>query len=419
MYSIRNFVRLSLLTVFSWVAIAPTISQAAMPAVFDDITFVQQDGGVDLMKELWGDKFACDAEYFGESMSINKYFVAAVEEVNQLVLDWRNGNAAWDSSGDSVSTRCTFVGNTKETNVEEKFDVVSAKYGPGVWAGTCDKGIETNAGFDYVMSLPQKEPNKMMMVLPDTSAESWGVSFSGYNNCAWTMSFQNGAHTITGTVEQDMSLVDPSKPNVSFNCLKGWDKIICVGYQLTSKVYVVGGTGDFANATGDGTMTEARTLPAVLINMPFEISGSNAISVQSVDRLPKPILQLDQGKKVAKGKSTMKFKLTKNAQPSVRLASPPTISGVTKLGLGRDGKSIKIKLAATPKSSCGITAVSGATTVVLLKPSPDKDGVIKTSITSDIVARQLNIAAGSTAQLTTTCTVGAKKVILTSSVVIG
>ena len=165
-------------------------------------------------------------------------------------------------------------------------------------------------------------------------------------------------------------------------------------------------------------MTEARTLPAVLINMPFEISGTNAISVQSVDRLPKPILQLDQGKKVAKGKSTMKFKLSKNAQPSVRLASPPTIGGVTKFGRGRDGKAIKIKLAATPKSSCGITAVSGGTTVVLLKPSPDKDGVIKTSITSDIVARQLGIGAGSTVELTTTCTVRAKKAILTSSIVI-
>ena len=415
MFSIPKFAKIAVLSIMSLAAIAPSPSQAAMPAVFDDITFVQQDGGVDLMKELWGDKFACDAEYFGKSMSINEYFVAAVEEVNQLVLDWRRGDAAWDSSGESVSTRCTFVGNTKETNVEEKFDVISAKYGPGVWAGTCDKGIETNAGFDYVMSLPQKEPNKMMMVLPDTSAESWGVSFSGYNNCAWTMSFQNGTHTLTGTVEQDMSLVDPSKPNVSFNCLKGWDKIICVGYQLTSKVYVVGGTGDFANATGDGTMTEART---VLINMPFEISGTNAISVQSVDRLPKPILQLDQGKKVAKGKSTMKFKLSKNAQPSVRLASPPTIGGVTKFGRGRDGKAIKIKLAATPKSSCGITAVSGGTTVVLLKPSPDKDGVIKTSITSDIVARQLGIGAGSTVELTTTCTVRAKKAILTSSIVI-
>ena len=418
MFSIPKFAKIAVLSIMSLAAIAPSPSQAAMPAVFDDITFVQQDGGVDLMKELWGDKFACDAEYFGKSMSINEYFVAAVEEVNQLVLDWRRGDAAWDSSGESVSTRCTFVGNTKETNVEEKFDVISAKYGPGVWAGTCDKGIETNAGFDYVMSLPQKEPNKMMMVLPDTSAESWGVSFSGYNNCAWTMSFQNGTHTLTGTVEQDMSLVDPSKPNVSFNCLKGWEKIVCVGYQLTSKVYVVGGTGDFANATGDGTMSEARTLPAVLINMPFEVSGSNAISIQSVDRLPKPILQLDQGKKVAKGKSTMKFKLTKNARPSVRLASPPTIGGVTKFGRGRDGKAIKIKLAATPKSSCGITAVSGGTTVVLLKPSPDKDGVIKTSITSDIVARQLGIGAGSTVELTTTCTVRAKKAILTSSIVI-
>ena len=419
MFSIRNLLRLSILTTFSWVVMAPTASQAAMPAVFDDITFVQQDGGVDLMKELWGDKFACDAEYFGESMSINDYFVAAVEEVNRLVLDWRNGDEAWDSNGDSVSTRCTFAGNTKETNVEEKLNVMSAKYGPGVWTGTCDKGIETNAGFDYVMSLPQKEPNKMMMVIPDTSAESWGVSFSGYNNCAWTMSFQNGANTLTGTVEQDMSLVDQTKPEVSFNCLKGWSKIICVGYQLTSKVYVVGGTGEFANATGEGTMTEARTLPATLINMPFEISGSNAISVQSVDRLPRPILQLDQGKKVAKRKSTMKLKLTKNSQPSVRLASPPTVGGVTKLGIGRDGKAIKIKLAATPKSSCGITAVSGSTTVVLLKPSPDKDGVIKTSITSETVARQLNIAAGSTAQITTTCRVGAKNATLTSSVVVG
>jgi hypothetical protein len=316
-----------------------------------------------------------------------------------------------------AALKCSFSSNIPETNKAQTVPVTTALYGAGTLATTCDTNRTTNVDFTFNALIPTTFDVKDG-ILPTTSASDWKVTFAGFRNCAWSLSFNNGAHTLSGTVEQDLTTLDSSTPAISFNC-NDFSKTICIQYTLPTNVFAVGGTGDFASAAGTGSLIDTRTLPAALIDMPFEVEDL-AVQSASVRSNKKPTLQsVGASATVKKNSSKLKLKLKKSTRPTVRLASPPKINGILTLGKGPNGRALKIKIASVPKSSCSVTGKKGKKNIQLVKRTRDADGVLKTSLTSSSLKRALGASTGKTVSITISCQVGTKIAKTKKSIVLG
>ena len=402
---------------FSLLATAP--AHAASLSDLGDINLKQYNGFDDLT-ELWGDDFACisvldnqiESVLDNQSKNLDEVFTSTVEDIIAQLRAWMeenslpsSGNATWDPV-QPPALKCSFSSTLLETNKAKTGPVTTALYGEGTLDTTCDTNRTTNVDFTFNRLIPTSF-DVTQGILPITSASEWKVDFDGFRNCAWSLSFDNGAHTLAGTIEEDLTTVDSSTPAVSFNC-NNLQKTICIQYTLVTNVFTVGGTGDFSSATGTGIQVEKRTLPGVLINMPFEVDGLDAPKIASVRLSEKPKLQLVGTAAVKKNYSKLKLKLKKSASPTVRLASPPRINGVTTLGRGPNGKWLKMKIVSSPKSSCSVTGEYGSKKVTLVKRTKVADGVLETSLNSPKLKRELGASKGKKVVIRISCERGTK-----------
>jgi hypothetical protein len=418
----NKYVSLFLATALGLSLLTSTPTHAASLSDLGDINLTQFKG-YDEVSELNGQKFACTSAVDNQSKNLRQVFESTVDEIGKQRSNWQETNGNFPESGTATWTpvqppalKCSFSSTLLETNKTQTAPVTTALYGAGTLDTTCDTNRTTNVEFTFNAIIPTTF-DVTRGILPNTSASDWKVTFAGFRNCAWSLSFNSGAHTLSGTVEQDLTTLDSSAPAISFNC-NDFSKTICIQYTLATNVFAVGGTGDFVSAAGTGSQIETRTLPAFLIDMPFEVDGENATKIASVRSNKKPKLQSVSTAAVKKNSSKLTLKLKKTARPTVRLASPPSINGVITLGKGPNGQALKMKIASAPKSSCSVTGKSGKKKVQLVKRTKVTNGVLKTSLTSASLARILRTSVGQTVSVTISCLIGAKTATAKRSIVL-
>lgn len=397
-------------------------SHAASLSDLGDINLTQFNG-YDKISELSGQEFACTSVADNQTKNLRQVFVSTVDGIVTQQSNWQTTYGAFPDSGTATwapvqppALKCSFSSNVQETNKVQTVPVSTALYGAGTLDTTCDTNRTTNVDFTFNALIPTTF-DVTQGILPTTSASDWKATFAGFRNCAWSLSFNNGTHTLSGTVEQDLTTLESSAPAISFNC-NNLQKAICIQYTLPTNVFAVGGTGDFVSAAGTGSQIEVRTLPAALIGMPFEVEE---LTVQSASfgSSKKPTLQAFATAQVKKNSSKLKLTLKKSSRPTVRLASPPKINGILTLGKGPSGQALKMKIASAPKSSCSVTGKSGKRLVQLVKRTKDVDGVLKTSLTSAYLVRTLGTSIGETATITISCLVGKRTATTIKSIVLG
>lgn len=407
-------------------ATAATSAGAAPVTSIGAITVTPDDGGFDKFIDLNGDDFTCE-DSTGADKKFKTFFEDQASNLAKQQSDWYasggssgGARAQWNPVNPSnMPLRCTFTSTDKVTNEASNYKVSNETLGESTLNATCDVERTQVVSFDYNMTFPTTSPDqnvdsqgRQIGLLPVTSASRWNVDLAGFRNCVWSMPFNGGVDTVSGTVEQDFASLPDQKPSVSYNCDGKSNKILCVEYTFTSALFVTGGLGEFLNETGGGTQTETRVLPAVLINMPYEVSGENAVRIQSAAQQARPALGLREsarglGKKVAP-KSSIVLDLKKSKRPSVRIAGPQVTNGGLVLGNGPDGTPVKIKIAGAPKSACGIAGRAGKKSVVLKTAVRDTDGAVVTTLTSSTLQQKLKLSKGAKASLTITCSTGIK-----------
>ena len=391
--------------------------------MFDTIV-AQPDEGYDRPIELTGEKFSCTDPTGKVSAFDRTFYEEKITFITGQERAWFQKNAETGTTNpwtpvDPVVQNCAFSTTVTESNTATQFDVTNPTYGVGKFNSTCDMERTIAVSFNYKMAVPLTAPNGTTGILPVTSASSWVANISGFRNCTWGLAFNDGVDALSGTIEQDFTPLPDTIQGVSYNCRPGTTKDLCVQYSYASNVFVAVGVGTFARAEGTGVHNETRTLSGILINMPFETSGANAVAISSSRIAGNPALRLvgvpkiGAIKKVAQ-KSVISLKLKKAKRPTVRIAGPRTVDGVSTLGNGPDGKPTKVKLSSGPKSSCGVTGKVGKRVVTLKAPVRDADGAVTTSLTSKTLQKKLKLSSGSTAKITVTCATGTAKIVKTT-----
>lgn len=400
------------------------IAHAAIPTAVFDTVITQPDEGFDRPIELTGGKFSCTDPDGKVSAFDRKFFEEKIDFISRQESAWFQKNAETGTTNpwapvDPVVQNCAFSTTNTESNTATEFDVTNPTYGAGQFNSTCDMERTIAVSFDYKMTVPLTEPNGVNGTLPVTSASAWIAKISGFRNCAWSLAFNNGVDVLSGTVEQDFTPLPDTIQGVSYNCRPGTTKDLCVQYSYASNVIVTGGSGTFIGAERTGVHNETRTLSGILINMPFEVEGANAVTIASSRVSAKPVLRLVGAPRIGAiktkaQKSVISLRLKKATRPTVRIAGPRTVEGVSTLGNGPDGKPTKVKLSSAPKSSCGVTGKVGKRVVTLKAPVRDADGAVTTSITAATLKQKLKLTAGSTAKITVTCSTGTTKIVKTT-----
>ena len=237
------------------------------------------------------------------------------------------------------------------------------------------------------------------------------------------MSFRDAQSTkLSGTVEQTFGMTSdsariecPASVLAKMNGAPSGSNFYCVPWEMNAKVYVVGGSGYFADTGGEGSFSRADVAPIVIPGI-GSVSGASAGVARALSAVMALLPQADTSQTA----SAMKMALLKGAKASVRLVSPAPVSGKRSLGVGPDGSTqVQVKVSAAPGAACSISAKSGSKTKTLSASKKDSDGMVTTSITAATVKSKLAVMTGAKVTLSVYCKVGSKTAKSDQSVTLG
>ena len=379
-------------------AAAPTVSAAA---TFDpgDFTVTMNGGGSGPSS---GQPPAINCVVSGQTMTLSAYLDNVVRK--------------WTQAGSPPSGACSMVNESVQTNQALTGTVNNKNIGDGDMLQTCDMKQTLTMSFTYSATV---SPGSA----PVPSVTNFKNVLSGYQACAWAMSFRDAQSTkLSGTVEQtfgmtsDAAKVDcPASVLAKMNGAPSGSNFYCVPWEMNAKVYVVGGSGYFADTGGEGSFSRSDVAPIVIPGV-GGVSGSSVGLLRSAAAILALLPQADTSQTA----SAMKMALLKGAKSTVRLVSPAPVSGKRSLGVGPDGSTqVQVKVSAAPGAACSITAKSGSKTKTLSASKKDADGMVTTSITSATVKSKLAVKSGAKVMLSVYCKSGTKTAKSDQSVTLG
>lgn len=306
-----------------------------------------------------------------------------------------NVAARWNGQGQAPSANCSTVQVSTFTNAALNGTVSNVNVGQGTIEQTCD--MRRTITSTYSLTVSPGTPNAV-------TVGNIQSSMDGYQACAWAMKFADAKSTrLSGTIEQTFGFsgtgrvecggaVNPNDTNLMF----------CVEVRKDSRVWVVGGSGEYAGTGGTGTFSDVNTAPIIIPGT----QGVKLVSASAVD-----IVRVVLAGLAAAGTSdtanSLKLSLLKGAKATVRVVSPTTQAGTRTLGVGANGTGLTtVKLSAAPGAKCGITAKSGKTSKTVAAPKTDSDGLIATTVTAATLKSKLSVSAGAKVTLSVYCAVG-------------
>lgn len=317
----------------------------------------------------------------------------------------------WTQAGNPPTVSCTSTQESIQTNAVLTGTVTNTKVGTGSMNQTCDMKQTVETSFDVSTTLSGVAGQ------PATATVSnFRNTMNGFQACAWAMSFSDAKSSrLSGTIEQVSSFSSDGQPVQCPAEYQSWARVgktFCVPITTSAKVYVVGGTGVFADTGGTGTFTHSDIAP-IMIPLSSSVNTAGVDVTGFVSAVLAAVLQ-ENSTSIADG---LKMSLLSGAKASVRLVSPASVGGKRSLGTGGDGSTlVSVKLSSAPGAKCGVTAKSGKTSKTVLAAKKDVDGLITTSITSATLRKSFKAAAGAKVVLSVYCAV-AKKVATASQTV--
>ena len=311
---------------------------------------------------------------------------------------------------------CSMVNESVQTNQALTGTVNNKNIGDGDMLQTCDMKQTLTMSFTYSATVAAGSA-------PVPTVTDFKNVLSGFQACAWAMSFRDAQSTkLSGTVEQtfgmtsDSAKIDcPASVLAKMNGAPSGSNFYCVPWEMNAKVYVVGGSGYFADTGGEGSFSRADVAPIVIPGI-GGVSGASAGVARALSAVMALLPQADTSQTA----SAMKMALLKGAKASVRLVSPAPVSGKRSLGVGPDGSTqVQVKVSAAPGAACSISAKSGSKTKTLSASKKDSDGMVTTSITAATVKSKLAAKTGAKVMLSVYCKVGSKTAKSDQSVTLG
>lgn len=310
---------------------------------------------------------------------------------------------------------CSMVSESVQTNQALTGTVNNKNIGDGDMSQTCDMKQTLTMSFTY--SVTGFGASRVPAVTDFKNV------LSGFQACAWAMSFRDAQSTkLSGTVEQTFGMTSdsariecPASVLAKMNGAPSGSNFYCVPWEMNAKVYVVGGSGYFADTGGEGSFSRADVAPIVIPGI-GGVSGASAGVARALSTVMALLPQADTSQTA----SAMKMALLKGAKASVRLVSPAPVSGKRWLGVGPDGSTqVQVKVSAAPGAACSISAKSGSETKTLSASKKDSDGMVTTSITAATVKSKLAAKTGAKVTLSVYCKVGSKTAKFDQSVTLG
>lgn len=317
--------------------------------------------------------------------------------------------ATWNQQGASPPTaNCVMSRTSTLTNAALTGTVVNKTVGQGSMTQTCDMNQRVDISFTLAATVSSSGRS--------VTASTFANAMTGFQACAWAMTFGDARSSrLTGTIEQTFGFSGGGAPvecPSTFSQMASQGTLYCLVVTSTSKVYVVGGAGEFASTGGEGQFTTSDIAP-VVIPKTGSVQGASARDVsRGIAVVP--------GVDSASTANGLKLALLAGARPSVRLVSPPSTGSGRSLGLGPNGATqMSVKFATAPGSRCSVTGKTGAKLKTLLPPLADADGVIASSITAAVVKAKLGVKSGAKVTLGVSCAVGKTTVKSSQSVTVG
>ncbi|NBR67435.1 MAG: hypothetical protein EBT79_09230 [Actinobacteria bacterium] len=306
----------------------------------------------------------------------------------------------WSQAGNPPTVSCSSKRETVQTNASLTGTVVNVNLGSGSMNQTCDMKQTVEMTFDVVttMSATQGQPATV-------SVSNVRNSLNGFQACAWAMAFTDAKSSrLSGTIEQVSSFSGEGQGVAcppQYQNMQNVAKTYCIPINTSASVFVVGGTGYFADTSGTGSFSHSDIAPIML-------PVSSSVKVASV-RLQAFVFDSMASLLQANTSDTadgLKMSLLKGAKSTVRLVSPAKVGGKRSLGTGPDGSTlVTVKMSAAPGAKCGVTAKSGTKAKSVLTAKKDSDGVITTAITSATLKKSLAVKAGAKVMLSVYCAV--------------
>ena len=306
----------------------------------------------------------------------------------------------WSQPGNPPTVSCSSRQESLQTNAALTGTVTNVNVGSGSMNQTCDmkQMIETSFDVTTTMSAVAGQP-------ATATVSNFRNSMNGYQACAWAMTFNDAKGSrLSGTIEQESSFSGEGQPvecPTQYQNMQRAGKVYCVPILTSAKVYVVGGTGYFADTAGTGSFSHTDIAP-IMIPLSSSVKTA-AVSLRGVVLgVVRAVLQANS----ADTADGLKMSLLKGAKSTVRLVSPAKVGGKRSLGTGPDGSTLlTVKLSAAPGAKCGVTAKSGAKSRSVLAAKKDTDGLIATTITSASLKKSLAVKAGAKVMLSVYCAV--------------
>lgn len=312
---------------------------------------------------------------------------------------------SWNQQGSAPpQASCVMSRTSTLTNALLTGTVVNKTVGNGTIEQSCDMTQKVDISFNLSAIISATGRS--------VAASSFANTMSGFQACAWAMTFSDAQGSrMTGTIEQTFGFAGDG---AAVECPSGYSSmasqgtLYCLSVVQSSKVYVVGGSGAFADTGGEGQFVSTSVAP-VIIPKTGSVQGASL----RTPALPFVVPGVDSSASA----NGLKLALLAGAKPSVRLVSPPVSGTGRSLGVGPNGTSpMYVKIAAAPGAKCGVTAKAGSKLKTLLPPLKDADGVIASTITAAVVKAKLGAKSGAKVTFGLSCTLGKSTMKSTQSV---
>ncbi|MEY4080329.1 MAG: hypothetical protein RL430_759 [Actinomycetota bacterium] len=306
----------------------------------------------------------------------------------------------WSQPGNPPTVTCSSKRETVQTNAALTGTVTNVNVGSGSMSQTCDMKQTIEMSFDVATTMAATAGQPATATVSNIKN-----SLNGFQACAWAMSFNDAKSSkLSGTIEQVSSF---SGDGQSVTCPSQYQnmgasvKPYCVPITTSANVFVVGGTGYFADTSGTGSFTHSDIAP-IMIPVTSSVKVASARLQSFVLESVASLVQAN----TADTADGLKMSLLKGAKATVRIVSPAKVGGKRALGTGTDGSTLTtVKMSAAPGAKCGVTAKSGTKSKSVLSAKKDADGLITTSITSATLKKSLAVKAGAKVMLSVYCAV--------------
>ena len=319
-----------------------------------------------------------------------------------------NVAARWNGEGQAPSANCSSTQVSTFTNSVLNGTVSNVKVGQGTIEQTCD--MRRTITSTYTLTVSVGAPNTVTVADVQNS-------MGGFQACAWAMKFTDAKATrLSGTIEQTFGFNGTGRVQCGGQQNPNDTSLMfCVEVRSDSKVWVVGGSGEYAGTGGTGTFSDVSTAPII-------IPGTQGVKLQSAGAAD--VIRVVLAGLPAAGTSdtanSLKLSLLRGAKSTVRVVSPAVQSGARTLGVGANGTGLTtVKLSAAPGAKCGVTAKSGKTSRTVAAPKTDSDGLIATTVTAATLKSKLSVSAGAKVTLSVYCALGKSTAKTDQSVTLG